>query len=82
MLELAKRVGISAYGRDIVVPLHEELWWDFIESHSKASVNPDIRASIEKLLYEEDVTFDDSVFDAIFLMVSQWIETHKVMFDV
>ena len=79
LLGLAKRVGISAYGREAIVPLNGDAWWDFIEEHSNATVNSDTRASIEKLLYEEDVAFDTCVFDAVFLMVSQWIETHKVV---
>lgn len=78
LLGLAKRVGIAAYGRETIVPLQGEAWWDFIESHSRALVDSDIRGSIERLLYEEGVAFDACVFDAVFLMVSRWIETHKV----
>ena len=77
LLDLAKRVGIVAYGREAIVKLHRDEWWDFMEAHSKVSVNLDIRESIAKLLYEENIAFDDSVYDAVFLMVSQWIETHK-----
>ena len=79
LLSLAKRVGISAYGRETIVPLNRDAWWDFMEEHSNATVNSETRASIEKLLYEEGVAFDVCVFDAVFLMVSQWIETHKVV---
>ncbi len=79
LLGLAKKVGIVAYGREAIVKLHRDEWWDFMEVHSKVSVNPDIRESIAKLLYEENVAFDDSVYDAVFLMVSQWIKTHKVV---
>ena len=79
LLGLAKRVAISAYGRETIATLDGDRWWDFMETHSKTSVRSDLRASIEKLLYEEDVAFDASVFDAVFLMVSQWIETHKVV---
>jgi len=79
LLSLAKRVGISAYGREAIVPLNGDAWWDFMEEHSNATVNSDTRASIEKLLYEEDIAFDVCVFDTVFLMVSQWIETHKVV---
>jgi len=79
LLGLAKRVGIAAYDRENIVQLHGDSWWDFIESHSDASVDPDLRVSIQRLLYEEDVAFDACVFDAVFLMVSQWIETHKVV---
>ena len=82
LLGLAKRVGIAAYGREAIVPLNGDAWWDFMEAHSKAMVKTDTRASIEKLLYEEGVAFDACVFDAVFLMVSQWIETHKVLSDV
>jgi len=79
LLGLAKRVAISAYGRETIVPLDGDTWWDFMEEHSKATVNSDTRASIEKLLYEKNIAFDTCVFDAVFLMVSQWIETHKVV---
>ncbi|KYJ86762.1 hypothetical protein AS592_08005 [Sulfurovum riftiae] len=82
LLGLAKRVGISAYGRETIAILHGEAWWDFMEAHSKTSVSAALRDSIERLLYEEDVVFDEKVFDAVFLMVSQWIETHKVDADV
>ncbi len=78
LLGLAKRVAISAFGRETIATLDGDRWWDFMETHSKTSVDSDLRASIERLLYEEDVDFDASVFDAVFLMVSQWIETHKV----
>ena len=79
LLGLAKRVAISAYGRETIATLDGDRWWDFMETHSKTSVDPDLRASIKKLLYEEGITFDASVFDAVFLMVSQWIETHTVV---
>ena len=79
LLGLAKRVGISAYGRESIAKLYGNMWWDFMQNHSKVSVGLELRASIEKLLYNEDTAFDESVFDAVFLMVSQWIETHKVV---
>ncbi len=82
LLELAKRVGISAYGREVIVPLHGDEWWDFMEEHSKASVSPELRVSIKKLLYKEGVAFDENVFDAVFLMLSQWVKTHKVVLHV
>jgi hypothetical protein len=79
LLDLAKRVGLSAYGREIIAKLHGDTWWDFMEDHSKVSVSTELRASIEKLLYEEGVAFDENVFDAVFLMLSQWVETHKAV---
>jgi len=82
LLGLAKRVGISAYGRESIAKLYGNMWWDFMQNHSKVSVGLELRASIEKLLYNEDTAFDESVFDAVFLMVSQWIETHKVTHNV
>jgi len=82
LLGLAKRVGIAAYGREIIVPLQGDTWWDFIESHSRAIVDPEIRGSIARLLYEEGVVFDACVFDTVFLMVSQWIKTHEAVSDV
>jgi len=50
-----------------------------MEARSKVSVNANMKASIERLLYEEDVAFDEDVFDAVFLMLSQWVETHKAV---
>jgi len=82
LLGLAKRVAISAYGREIIATLDGDRWWDFMETHSKTSMDADLRISIKRLLYEEGVDFDTSVFDAVFLMVSQWIETHTVVFHV
>ena len=77
LLSLAKRVGLSVYGRETIATLDGDRWWDFMETHSKTSVDADLRVSIQKLLYEEGVDFDTSVFDAVFLMVSEWIETHR-----
>jgi hypothetical protein len=77
LLGLAKRVGLSAYGRERIALLNGDSWWDFMEVHSKARIDADTRASIEKLLYEEELNFDASVFDTVFSLVSQWIKTHK-----
>jgi hypothetical protein len=82
LLSLAKRVGIVAYGRERIATIHGDSWWDFMEAHSKTSVDVDLRKSIQRLLYEENIAFDACVFDAVFLMVSQWIETHKVVPNV
>jgi len=82
LLGLAKRVGIVAYGRENIATIHGDSWWDFMEAHSKSSVEADLRKSIQRLLYEENIAFDACVFDAVFLMVSQWIETHEVVSDV
>jgi len=82
LLALAKKVGITAYGRAVVVPLQGDNWWDFIASHSKAKVDPKLRVLIVTLLYEEDVIFDAATFDAIVLVLLQWIKTHKRISDV
>ena len=82
LLLLAKRVGISAYGRDTIAKLHEDAWWDFIERHSQAKVDAALRKEIQTLLYKEDNTFDESAFDAVLSFVTQWITSHKVEKDV
>ena len=79
LLDLAKRVALAAYGRETIAKLHGNLWWNFMEKYSKVSVSSELRSSIEKFLYEEGVALDEGIFDAIFLMVSQWIKTHKAV---
>ena len=78
LLELAKRVAISAYSRESIAKLHGSEWWDFMQEHSKVVVSSELRTVIDKLLYEENVSSDETVFDSLYLMVSEWIKTHRV----
>ena len=82
LLSLAKRVGISAYGREHIAKLNEDCWWDFMQNHSKATIHPALRSEIHTLLYKEDAVLSDGAFDAIVKIVTQWIKTHKVAEDV
>ncbi|MGB5507064.1 MAG: DUF4381 domain-containing protein [Sulfurovum sp.] len=78
LLALAKRVGIAAYGRGNIANLSEDSWWDFMQKHSKARVNTELRQEIEKLLYEDAYTMNSVLHDNIRQLVTIWIETHKM----
>ena len=82
LLTLAKRVAISAYGREKIAKLSGESWWDFMEEHSKAKVNKALRVEIDNILY--DKTYESNASDAtsIRAFVTRWIKTHKVTKDV
>jgi len=82
LLSLAKRVGISAYGRKTIARLNEDDWWGFMQNHSKATISSELRVEIHTLLYKEDTVLSDGSFDAIVKIVTQWIKTHKVADDV
>ena len=82
LLSLAKRVGLSAYGRESIAILNGEDWWDFIEEHSKAKVDSALRKEIQILLYQDAATFNESTFDAVLGFVTEWISTHKVVTHV
>jgi len=82
LLSLAKRVGISAYGRDKIATLNEDAWWDFMQTHSTVEIRSDFRREIQNLLYKNDTVFSKSNFDALFSLVKGWIKTHKVAKDV
>ena len=79
LLSLAKRVGLSAYGRENIAILNGDDWWDFIEKHSQAKVGSALRKEIEILLYQDAATFSESTFDAVLGFVIEWIATHKVV---
>jgi len=82
LLTLAKKVGISAYGREKVARLYENQWWGFVEEHSKAKVGADLRVKIETLLYDEHAEISDELFDPVLDFVTEWIKTHKAGADV
>ena len=82
VLLLAKRVGIAAYGREVIAKLYDDTWWDFMEKHSKAKVSPEARRDIAKLLYDESYTMNANLQDNIITFVTLWIKTHKGKSDV
>ena len=79
LLSLAKRVGLSAYGRENIAILNGDDWWDFIEEHSQAKVDSALRKEIQILLYQDAATFSESTFDTVLSFVTEWIATHKVV---
>ena len=81
LLSLAKRVGISAYGRESIATLTDDNWWDFMQSHSQTSVPQDLRESIQNFLYA-DKPLDNSTYKLLFSAVETWIKTHKVQDNV
>jgi hypothetical protein len=78
LLTLAKRVAISAYGREEVANLHDATWWDFMEKHSEVQLPSTLRSEIQALLYSEDFVVDISLYDTLFTLVKRWTETHRV----
>ena len=81
LLSLAKRVGISAYGRERIATLRNDAWWDFMQSHSKTEIEAGLREEIDKALYAEK-PLDDADYRALFLQIERWITTHKGAGDV
>ncbi len=81
LLSLAKRVGISAYGRETLAALSDAHWWDFVQAHSKAEVDTSLRSRIEKALYAGS-PLDENTYRTLFFQVETWITTHKGAEDV
>ena len=79
LLSLAKKVGLSAYGRENIAILDADDWWNFIEKHSQAKVGSALRKEIQTLLYQDTATFSESTFDAVLGFVTEWIATYKVV---
>jgi len=79
LLDLAKRVGITAYGREEVAKLDSDLWWDFMEKNSKAKVSRQLRDDIKVLLYDKNIEHVSSKFEGLKSIVEDWIKTHKVV---
>lgn len=82
LISLAKRVGLSAYGRNTVAKLSDDSWWDFIEQHSKAKVDSELRVALSKLLYDTSYRMDSALYDNTSAFVTAWIKTHKRGKDV
>ncbi|MEA3418426.1 MAG: DUF4381 domain-containing protein [Campylobacterota bacterium] len=82
LLSLAKRVGIAAYGRQKIAKLSDDSWWDFMEEHSTAKVDREMRQEISALLYDTTYTMDNRLHDNVKKSVSLWIKTHREDKDV
>jgi hypothetical protein len=82
LLLLAKRVGITMYGRKEVAKFTGDSWWDFMEQHSKAKVTTQMRQEIAKLLYDESFIMNDALHTDITHFVTVWIKTHRMDKDV
>jgi len=82
LLTLAKRVAISAYGREKIAKLSGESWWDFMEEHSQAKVSKALRVEIDNILYDKTYESNASDETSIRAFVTRWIKTHKVTKDV
>jgi len=81
LLSLAKRTGISAYGRKSVATLSDDAWWDFMQSESKVEVSDTLREVLTKFLYN-DQDLDNKAYQTLFAVVESWIKTHKRLSDV
>lgn len=79
LLDLAKRVGIAAYGRGEVARLEGDLWWDFMENNSKVRVNGELRDDIKVLLYDKNTAYVSSKYKGLEGIVKAWIKTHKAV---
>lgn len=78
LLTLAKRVAIAAYGRTQIAKLSGEEWWDFMEQHSKVTVNSELRSQLSDLLYDTSKQHESAQYTALKDLVILWIRTHKV----
>ena len=82
LLSLAKRVGISAYGREKIASLSDDAWWDFMETHSDTVVDQILRAETRSLLYDVHVPLSDAQFDRLLGTVDVWIKSHREIQNV
>ena len=77
LLSLAKRTGITAYGREKIASLSDDAWWDFVEEHSEATINAAFREGVRSMLYDADFTLTDSMFERLHETVGVWIKSHR-----
>jgi len=82
LLALARRVAIAGYGRHKIAGLSGESWWNFMEQHSKVTVNRELRETIATILYEKSAQGSTVEYQQIRVLVKSWVETHKVSLDV
>jgi len=77
MLSLAKRVAFVYYGRKDVAPLSENIWWDFMERHSKVQLSDAFRNTLAKLLYDKDYVLNNQEHERLKESIKVWIHTHE-----
>jgi len=81
LLSLAKRTGISAYGRERVAILSDDDWWNFMQSESRANVPDALKEALVPFLYN-DKDLESRSYQTLFAVVETWIKTHKGLTDV
>ncbi len=77
LLSLAKRVALSAYGREQTAILSGDEWWTFMESHSDVKIASDLRETLEKSLYDPAYKANKETEKAVASLVKVWIKTHR-----
>jgi len=82
LLSLAKRVGMTAYGRENIATLSPDAWWEFVQEHSKAQISSALVGKIERLLYQDETDFSETDVKELFDLVTMWVKSHKVLKDV
>ena len=82
LLSLAKRTGITVYGREKIAPLLDDAWWDFVEEHSEATIDAVLREGVRSMLYDADSALTDAMFERLYETVSTWIKSHREVQNV
>lgn len=77
VLSLAKRVGISAYGREKTATLSGDDWWEFMQKYSHAKIDITLRKEIEKSLYDTEYVLKEKDKTTLRAFVKVWINTHR-----
>lgn len=76
LLGLMKRAGLQHFGREKVASLSQNEWWDFVERHSKAKADKQIRELSQKILYTPDAEASREELKAFSKVAKVWINTH------
>ena len=82
LLELQKRVAITAYGREKVASLTQNKWLQFMQKHSEVNVDEHLVQLYEKILYQPLCTLSKEEFESVVSLTKIWIQTHKEKKDV
>ena len=77
LLSLMKRVALKHFGREKVAALSDDAWWSFVEKHSKAQVDAEVREFSQKALYGSDVQVASDEVSALAKVAKIWITTHQ-----
>jgi hypothetical protein len=77
LLGLMKRVGLQYFGRERVAALSDDSWWNFIEKHSKAKVDVEVRELSQKILYSPYAEATAEDVKRVSKVAKVWITTHK-----